>query len=286
MTFFEGLQEKKANFIWRIHEQFLNDTSNQKVDLTVGAYRDNNGKPYVFKAIKNAEHQILNDEKIFKEYTGPEGVPLFDELAQKFLFGDCISYREGRIATVQSIAGTGSLKLCADFLKANFYNKIKKVYISDPTWIPHRIIFEAAGFLVEDYPYYSKETATVMINEMIEKFYAADNNSLVILHPCAHNPTGLDLTEFEWKQIAQTIKEKNLMVLFDIAYQGFASGSTDEDAWPVRYFEKMGFEFLVTQSFSKNMGLYGERIGALHMVTFITTNLGNFLILKLKYIFN
>ncbi|KAJ3308607.1 Aspartate aminotransferase, cytoplasmic [Blyttiomyces sp. JEL0837] len=192
-----------------------------KINLSIGAYRDNDGKPWVLPVVKKS-------------------------------------------LGVQTISGTGAVRLGADFLAK--YRKAP-VYISDPTWGNHGQILNDAGYDVRTYKYWDPQTRGLAFDKMMQCFREAPNGSIIVLHACAHNPTGVDPTQEQWKEIAKVIREKSHFPFFDCAYQGFASGSLDKDAWAVRYFVEQGFELLVAQSFSKNFGLYGERTGCLTVVT-------------------
>lgn len=171
--------------------------------------------------------------------------------------------KSGRVVTLQSLSGTGALKILGDFL-----NKHRKapIYISKPTWANHNQIFGAAGLEVRDYNYYDPKTKGLDLDGMLRDLSNAQPGSIVLLHSCAHNPTGVDPTPEQWHRIAQVMKENDLFPYFDSAYQGFASGCLDKDGYAVRYFLKEGFQMVVAQSFAKIMGLYGERTGALHIV--------------------
>lgn len=172
------------------------------------------------------------------------------------------------MALCQSLSGTGALRLAADFL-AKFVHKSKKthVYISDPTWGNHRAIFQAAGFeTIETYRYYNRKTNGLDLLGYLEDVQNAPEGSIFVLHACAHNPTGLDPTPDEWKKVAQQMKKKNHILLLDNAYQGFATGDIEQDAWATRYLANENFNFLVCQSFAKNMGLYGERAGVVYAI--------------------
>jgi aspartate/tyrosine/aromatic aminotransferase len=168
------------------------------------------------------------------------------------------------VATTQTLSGTGALYIGFDFLK---HHLPRFVYIPDPTWLNHKNIIEDCGLKWIEYPYFNSKTLGSNIPGMIKFLSNAIAGSVVLLHACAHNPTGVDPTEEEWKQIADVMKKNNLIPFFDSAYQGFATGDLEKDAWPIRYFLEQGFQMIIAQSFAKNMGLYGERVGALHFVT-------------------
>lgn len=217
--------------------------------------------------VKQAEEILRNDPEVNHEYLPIAGLAQFTSASQKIVFGPSSkAIQEGRVATLQAVSGTGALHLGAAFL-AKFYLKqhpSAKVYLSNPTWANHNQIFTNVGHKIETYPYFSKETRGLDFEGMIKKLEAAPERSIVVLHACAHNPTGVDPTQEQWQQIAKTVKERNLFPFFDTAYQGFASGDLSKDAYSIRYFVEQGFELLVAQSYAKNFGLYGERAGAFH----------------------
>ncbi|KAJ1569833.1 Aspartate aminotransferase, cytoplasmic, partial [Nowakowskiella sp. JEL0078] len=259
--------------IFHLSSSFKEDTDPHKISLGVGAYRDNTGKPWVLPVVKKAEHIIVNDPSIDHEYLPIAGLKSFTNAAVRLILGrNNPAISEKRIATIQTISGTGAVRMAGEFL-ARF--RKAPIYISKPTWGNHRAIFEDAGLEVFDHPYWDAKTRGLAIDPMIESLRSAPNASIILLHACAvslflkakmHNPTGVDPTHEQWKQIAAVIKEKGHFPLFDCAYQGFASGDLDKDAWAVRYFVEQGFELCIAQSFAKNFGLYGERCGAFTFV--------------------
>jgi aspartate aminotransferase len=174
--------------------------------------------------------------------------------------------QQDRSSSIQTISGTGAVHLGALFL-AKFYNGSRRVYVSNPTWVNHHQIFKNVGLDVAEYPYFSKETKGLDFDGMKDTISMADEGSVILLHACAHNPTGVDPTQAQWRELAGIIRAKQHFVFFDCAYQGFASGDLDRDAWAVRHFIDEGFEILIAQSFAKNFGLYGERAGCLHYVS-------------------
>lgn len=243
---------------------FKNDKDAKKVNLGVGAYRDNNGKPFVFPIVKKVEQEIVADATLDKEYAPIEGVADFIQGAKMVTFGwDHPLVNSGTVATCQALSGTGSLKILADFLA-----KFRKapLYMSKPTWANHTQIFQAAGLEVRDYTYYDAKTKGLNLEGMLHDLANAQPGSIILLHACAHNPTGVDPTPEQWHRIAQVMKENDLFPFFDVAYQGFASGSLETDGYGLRHFVKEGFQMVIAQSFAKTMGLYGERTGALHIV--------------------
>jgi aspartate aminotransferase len=246
-------------------EAFKADTSPDKLNLGVGAYRTEELQPYVLNVVRKAEERMLAANEN-KEYLPIEGLAQFRKATVELLFGnDSPAVREGRVATLQALSGTGSLAVGAQFI-AQFMPGAT-VYISDPTWPNHKNIFTLAGVPWKTYRYFDPSTVGLDFEGMLEDIKAAPSGSVILLHACAHNPTGIDPTKEQWTAIADAIESSNHIAFFDVAYQGFASGSLDKDAYAPRYFESRGMELLVAQSYSKNLGLYGERVGALNVVT-------------------
>jgi aspartate/tyrosine/aromatic aminotransferase len=253
-----------ADPILSLTTNFKNDKDPRKVNLGVGAYRDNNGKPYVFPIVKKVENEVVADTLLDKEYAPIDGLPEFNHGSRGVLFGwDHPDVTSGRVASAQSLSGTGALKILADYL---YKFRIAPIYVSKPTWANHQQIFKAAGLEVRDYTYYDPKTKGLDINGLLKDLENAQPGSIILLHTCAHNPTGVDPTPEQWHQIAKVMKENDLFPFFDTAYQGFASGDLEKDGYGLRYFIKEGFNMVIAQSFAKTMGLYGERTGALHIV--------------------
>ena len=199
-------------------------------------------------------------------YLPIQGLASFCDATVELLLGkDSVAIQEKRVATLQALSGTGSLAVAAQFIHQ--YMPGKTVYISNPTWPNHKNIFTLAGVSWDAYRYFDPRTVGLDFQGMLEDIRNAPDGSIVLLHGCAHNPTGIDPTKEQWGQIADIIEEKGHMPFFDVAYQGFASGSLDEDAYAPRYFVSRGLEVIVAQSYSKNLGLYGERVGAINFVT-------------------
>ncbi|TDZ35818.1 Aspartate aminotransferase [Colletotrichum spinosum] len=246
---------------------FRADESPDKVDLGIGAYRDDNAKPWVLPVVKKADEILRNDPELNHEYAPIAGIVSFTGKANELMLGaDSPAIREKRTTSVQTISGTGAVHLGALFL-AKFYKGNRTVYISNPTWANHNQIFGNVGLPIAQYPYFSKQTKGLDFEGMKSAISAAPDRSIILLHACAHNPTGVDPTQDQWKEIAALLRKKNHFPFFDCAYQGFASGNLAQDAWAVRYFIEQGFELLIAQSFAKNFGLYGERAGCFHFVT-------------------
>ncbi|CAD5331426.1 unnamed protein product [Arabidopsis thaliana] len=241
------------------------DPSPVKLNLGVGAYRTEEGKPLVLNVVRKAEQQLINDRTRIKEYLPIVGLVEFNKLSAKLILGaDSPAIRENRITTVECLSGTGSLRVGGEFLAKHYHQKT--IYITQPTWGNHPKIFTLAGLTVKTYRYYDPATRGLNFQGLLEDLGAAAPGSIVLLHACAHNPTGVDPTIQQWEQIRKLMRSKGLMPFFDSAYQGFASGSLDTDAKPIRMFVADGGECLVAQSYAKNMGLYGERVGALSIV--------------------
>ncbi|XP_068647456.1 aspartate aminotransferase, chloroplastic-like [Aristolochia californica] len=261
---FEGVTMAPPDPILGVSEAFKADTNDVKLNLGVGAYRTEDLQPYVLNVVKKAENLMLEKGEN-KEYLPIEGLAAFNKVTAELMFGaDNPAIQQGRVATVQSLSGTGSLRLAAAFIQRYFPDA--KVLISSPTWGNHKNIFNDARVPWSEYRYYNPKTVGLDFEGMIADIKAAPDGSFVLLHGCAHNPTGIDPTPEQWEKIADVIQEKNHVPFFDVAYQGFASGSLDKDAASVRSFVARGMELFVAQSYSKNLGLYAERIGAINVV--------------------
>ncbi|PPQ83340.1 hypothetical protein CVT25_003979 [Psilocybe cyanescens] len=261
--------------IFQLTAAYKADTFKDKVNLGVGAYRDNDNKPWVLPVVKKATSILLNDEALDHEYLPITGLAEFTNAAAKLILGShSPAIKEGRTVSVQTISGTGANHLGALFL-SKFYkwNGPARIYLSNPTWdaerwlANHHAIFRNVGIEPVEYAYYDPKTIGLDFDGFIDALKTAPERSVFLLHACAHNPTGVDPTTEQWKAIAEVIAAKKHYTFFDCAYQGFASGDLDKDAWAVRYFVELGLPLLVCQSFAKNAGLYGERVGALHLVS-------------------
>ncbi|KAK2079981.1 Aspartate aminotransferase, cytoplasmic [Prototheca wickerhamii] len=249
-----------------VTDAFRKDQSADKLNLGVGAYRTEELKPYVLEVVKKAEKRML-ERGDNKEYLPMEGLAEFRSATVELLLGKgAAAVKEGRVATLQSLSGTGSLRVAADFIAKFLPGTI--VYISKPTWGNHKNIFADAGKGVEwrEYTYFNPETVGLDFAAMKADIEAAPKGSIILLHGCAHNPTGIDPTREQWAEIADLVQAKGHIPFFDVAYQGFASGSLDDDAFAPRFFVERGLEVIIAQSYSKNLGLYAERIGAINMV--------------------
>jgi aspartate aminotransferase len=233
----------------------------RKVNVCVGAYRTSEGKPWVLPSVRRAEEILLqNDDP--KEYLAIEGDQGFVEKALKFAYGSDAPME--RIAGVQTLSGTGACRIGGAFLSQ--FLPHRTIYIPNPTWGNHKKIFEACGIKVENYRYYDRSTNGLDFKGMLNDIQKAPKGSIILLHACAHNPTGCDPSEDEWNEIFKVILEKEHVAFFDSAYQGFASGDAEKDAWALREAVKQGLPVLLAQSFAKNFGLYGERCGTLSVL--------------------
>lgn len=263
-SIFSAVELAPRDPILGLTEGFNADTNPNKVNLGVGVYYDDNGKLPLLEAVKAAEKTRL-DTAPARGYQPIEGLGAFNTSVQNLIFGaDSPLLKEGRAVTIEALGGTGALKVGADFLKRLY--PASKIHISDPSWENHRALFESAGFTVENYPYYDAATQSVNFAAMTAYLAALEANAIIVLHACCHNPTGADLTAEQWKQVVTVIRKKNLIAFIDMAYQGFADGIA-EDAVALDLFAASGLQFLVSSSFSKSFSLYGERVGALTLVT-------------------
>ncbi|KAJ4486210.1 glutamic oxaloacetic transaminase AAT1 [Lentinula aciculospora] len=249
-----------------VSEAFKADKDPRKINLGVGAYRDEHGKPYVLNSVKKAEEFVASSNPD-KEYLPITGLADFTKNAAKLAYGaDSIPLTQGAIAVTQSISGTGALRIGGAFL-ARHYPNAKIIYLPTPSWGNHTPIFRDSGLEVRGYRYFNKETVGLDFEGLKADLLAAPEQSIVLLHACAHNPTGIDPSHEQWKEISNIVKEKKLFPFFDMAYQGFATGSIPGDAFAVRHFVAEGHQVALAQSFAKNMGLYGERVGAFSLTT-------------------
>jgi aromatic-amino-acid transaminase len=263
-SLFANVEMAPRDPILGLNEAYNADTNPAKVNLGVGVYFGDDGKIPLLAAVKAAEKARLETQPP-RGYQPIEGTPAYNGAVQNLLFGkDSELLAAGRAITAQCLGGTGALKVGADYLKRLLPDAT--VYISDPSWENHRALFEAAGFPVKDYTYYDAATRGVDFAGMKAALAAMPAKSIVVLHACCHNPTGADLTADQWKEVVTAVKEKNLVAFIDMAYQGFADGIA-QDAVALDLFAASGLQFFVSSSFSKSFSLYGERVGALTIVT-------------------
>ena len=264
MSLFSAVEMAPRDPILGLNEAFNADTRTTKVNLGVGVYCNEEGRIPLLRAVIEAE-TIRAAQHASRGYLPIDGIAAYDQAVQKLLFGnDSPLIAAGRIVTTQAVGGTGALKIGADFLKQLLPNAV--VAISDPSWENHRALFETAGFPVQNYRYYDAATHDVNRAGMLDDLNALPNGSIVVLHACCHNPTGVDLTPADWKNVLDVVKAKGHVPFLDMAYQGFGDGIA-EDAAAVRLFAESGLTFFVSSSFSKSFSLYGERVGALSIVS-------------------
>ncbi|UPG90555.1 aspartate/tyrosine/aromatic aminotransferase [Luteibacter aegosomaticola] len=264
MTLFSAVELAPRDPILGLNEAFGADTRADKVNLGVGVYYDANGHVPLLRAVREAEKARV-EAQLPRGYLPIDGIALYDSAVQKLLFGaESPLLADRRVVTAQALGGTGALKVGADFLKR--LNPDVPVAISNPSWENHRALFEGAGFNVVDYAYYDAATHGVDVEGMLASLAKLPKGAVVVLHACCHNPTGVDLTEADWKRVIATVREHGLVPFLDIAYQGFGDG-IEADAVAVRLFAQTDVPFFVASSFSKSFSLYGERVGALSIVT-------------------
>jgi aromatic-amino-acid transaminase len=262
-SLFESVELAPRDPILGLNEQYNADTRPGKVNLGVGVYYDDQGRIPLLSAVQKAEAARI-EAHAARGYLPIEGIPGYNQGAQTLLFGaGSPLIASGRVLTAQALGGTGALKIGADFLKQLLPNS--KVVISDPSWENHRALFERAGFTVETYPYYDAGTHGFDFSGMLGRLQSLPAKTIVVLHACCHNPTGVDPTMEQWEKIVDVIKKNDLVPFLDIAYQGFGDG-IEEDASVVRLFAQHDLTMLISSSFSKSFSLYGERVGALTLV--------------------
>ena len=260
---FEHIDPYAGDPILTLNETFGRDPRPHKINLSIGIYFDDAGKLPVMGAVREAESAMLQTIGA-RPYQPMEGAVNYRQAVQHLLFGATHeAVTSGRIATVQTIGGSGGLKVGGDFLKRYFPNS--QVWVSDPTWDNHRAMFEGAGFTVNTYPYYDGATGGLRFDAMLAAFKALPEHSIVLMHACCHNPTGVDLKAAQWAELIPVIRARRLIPYVDIAYQGFGDG-IDEDAFAIRALADAGIAFFCASSFSKSFSLYGERCGGLSVV--------------------
>ena len=246
-----------------VTETFNADKNPAKVNLGVGIYYADNGKVPLLECVRLAERQLA-EKSAPRSYLPIDGLPAYDHAVRELVFGSgSVAVKENRVVTVQALGGTGGLKIGADFLRRLLPHS--QVWISDPSWENHRALFEGAGFTVNSYPYYDARSHGINFSAMLQSLKALPAGSIVVLHACCHNPTGVDLSPDQWTEVIGTVVSRGLMPFVDIAYQGFGDG-IEADGEVVRRFAAAGCPAFVSNSFSKSFSLYGERVGALSVV--------------------
>jgi aromatic-amino-acid transaminase len=260
---FEHIAPYGGDPILSLNEDFQKDPRQNKINLSIGIYFDDEGRIPVMASVKAAEARILQADGP-KPYLPIEGAPNFRAEVQKLLLGaQHEAVTSGRVTTLQTVGSSGGLKVGADFLKQWFPDS--EVWVSDPSWDNHRSMFEGAGLKVHTYPYYDAATGGVRFADMMATLRGLPKHGVVLLHACCHNPTGVDLTRAQWDELIPLLKERELLPYLDLAYQGFGDG-IEADAYAVRALADAGLSFFIANSFSKSMSVYGERAGALSVV--------------------
>ena len=261
---FQHVDTYAGDPILSLMEEFGKDERTEKVNLSIGLYYNEDNIVPQFNAIKAAYKNIEPSNDKVKLYLPMDGLKSYNEATQALVLGKNSQARQdGRAVTIQTLGGSGALKVGADFLKKYFPES--DVWVSQPTWENHIAIFNGAGIHSHFYPYFDAATNGVNVAEMLEKLSKLPAKSIVLLHPCCHNPTGADLTPAEWDQVIDVLKKQDLIPFLDIAYQGFGQG-LEEDAYAIRALDQSGMNFIVSNSFSKIFSLYGERVGGLTFV--------------------
>jgi aromatic-amino-acid transaminase len=263
-SLFGALEMAPRDPIMGVTEAFNADPNPRKVNLGVGVYNDDTGKLPLLECVKRVERE-MTAKATARGYLPIDGIAAYDKAAQALVFvADSEPVRSGRVVTVQALGGTGALKVGADFLRRLLPGAA--VWISDPSWENHRALFENAGFQVNNYRYYDAGTRGLDFAGMIESIDTMPAGSIIVLHACCHNPTGVDPTDAQWTTIIEHVRGRGLVPMLDLAYQGFGDG-IDADAGVVRRFAATPGSLLVASSFSKSFSLYGERVGALSIAT-------------------
>ncbi|MFZ4833359.1 amino acid aminotransferase [Rouxiella sp. Mn2063] len=261
---FQHVDAYAGDPILSLMDVFKKDPREKKVNLSIGLYYDAHGIIPQLDAVATAENQLNALPQVASLYLPMDGLPAYRGAVQQLLFGaEHSALQQQRIATIQTVGGSGALKVGADFLKTYFPQS--EVWVSDPTWDNHVAIFAGAGFKVHTYPYFDPQSLGVNFDAMLATLQQMPARSIALLHPCCHNPTGSDLTHAQWDQVIEVVKQRELIPFLDIAYQGFGAGM-DDDAYAIRAMAAAGVTLLVSNSFSKIFSLYGERVGGLSVV--------------------
>ncbi|SUG17401.1 tyrosine aminotransferase, tyrosine repressible [Salmonella enterica subsp. arizonae] len=261
---FQKVDAYAGDPILSLMERFKDDSRHDKVNLSIGLYYNEDGIIPQLKAVAEAEARLNAQPHGASLYLPMEGLNTYRHTIAPLLFGaDHPVLQQQRVATIQTLGGSGALKVGADFLKRYFPDA--GVWVSDPTWENHIAIFAGAGFEVSTYPWYDDATDGIRFNDLLATLNTLPARSIVLLHPCCHNPTGADLTPSQWDAVIEILKTRDLIPFLDIAYQGFGAGM-DEDAYAIRAIASAGLPALVSNSFSKIFSLYGERVGGLSVV--------------------
>ena len=258
---FENLEAMPADAILRLIGEHRDDTRAQKIDLGVGVYRDQQGVTPILDSVRKAERLLVGEQQT-KAYLGSSGDPVFNAAVQELIFGEEFA-QSGRIATLQTPGGSAALRVAASLIVRA--RSATEICLSQPSWSNHVPLLGSAGVSLKSYPYYDGDTHRVLFTQMLELLQKIPPGDIVLLHGCCHNPTGMDLSREQWREVADLLAERQLIPFVDMAYQGFADG-IEEDAWPIRLLFDAVPEMIVTSSCSKNFGLYRDRIGSLSLV--------------------
>lgn len=271
-SIFQDVPLVPTDHVFAVNQAYNDDSHPNKVNMGIGAFRDNDGKPMVLPVVVKVEKQLsdqIADKTLNHEYLSIDGLTSFTDAACRLVLGaESPAIAENRVCGAQGISGTGSLRLGMQFLKKFYSSEV--IYVSKPTWGNHKKMLLATGYKegnIKEYRYFDSATKSLDFEGICADLENAPENAVILLHACAHNPTGVDPSQEQWKTISEIMKRRHLFPLIDIAYQGFVTGDPDEDAWAVRHFVSEGFEALIAQSFAKNFGLYNERCGNLCVVT-------------------
>jgi aromatic-amino-acid transaminase len=260
---FQHIEPYAGDPILSLNEAFQKDPRAQKINLSIGIYFDDEGRIPLLPSVRAAELKVVAESGA-RPYLPMEGAASFRAAVQGLLFGpEHPALKAGRVATLQTVGSSGGLKIGADFIARYFPGSA--VYLSNPTWDNHRAVFEGAGVKAVNYPYYDAATGGLDFDGMLQALKTAPERSVVLLHACCHNPTGVDLTPAQWRTLVPVLRERQLLPFLDLAYQGYGE-DIEQDAAAIRLLADEGLSFFVANSFSKSMGLYGERCGALSVV--------------------
>ncbi len=260
---FQHVDAYAGDPILSLNEAFQQDPREHKINLSIGIYFDDEGRIPMLDSVRKAELAVVAEAGA-RPYLPMEGAANFRSAVQKLLFGpEHAALKAGRIVTIQSVGSSGGLKVGADFIKRYFPDSA--VYMSDPTWDNHRAVFEGAGLAAKTYPYYDPSSGGLRFDALLAALRDMPKRSVVLLHACCHNPTGVDLSRAQWQQLVPVLRERELLAFLDLAYQGYGEG-IEEDSYALRLLADEGLSFFVANSFSKSMSLYGERCGALSVV--------------------
>lgn len=260
---FQNVEYYPGDPILGLMDQYKQDSRNQKVNLGVGVYCDDTGHVPVLECVSTVESQLVK-ENLPHDYLPMDGLPGYRQACQKLLLGsEHEAIKNARVATIASLGGSGALRVGAEFIHRWFPQA--KVYVSNPTWGNHISIFEGAGIEVLKYPYYDPETIGIKFTELKQFLQQLDAGNIILLHPCCHNPTGVDPSQEQWDELLEIIKQKQLIPFMDIAYQGFGD-DIETDTYAIRKAVDLGLCVYISNSFSKNLSMYGERVGGLSIV--------------------